>query len=154
MTVRPQHDVFRLDVAVHDSAGVRRGQSIRDLPGDLHGLRDFDRAAIEPRTQRLSLDELGHDERTAVSVSEVVDDQDVRVIERRGRFRFKLKATQPRRIRQGRSQETLQGDRTIEDDVLRAIDLAHSAGAHPRVDAVSADNLADEIVRAVQGHRA
>lgn len=81
MAIGPQHDIFRLDVAVNDPALVSRRQGPRHLRGDRNGLADRDRAAIQTRAQRFAFDELGDDERPAAVVAEIVDDENVRVVE-------------------------------------------------------------------------
>ena len=83
VAVRPQHDVFRLDVAVHDPTRVRSRQCARDLTRDHEGFIDRQRAALEPLPQRLAIDELADDEGSAVHIAEIVDDEDVRMVERR-----------------------------------------------------------------------
>src|SRR5262249_22651886 len=48
--------------------------------------------------QRLALDELGGDEMDGADLTDLVDGDNVRVIERRGRARFPLKAAHPIRV--------------------------------------------------------
>ena len=104
-------------------------------------------AAIEPSPQRLALDELAHDEGARVEVAEVVDDEDVRMIERRGGSRLGVEPAQTIGVGGDLRRQQLQRDRTIELRIVRAIDLAHAAGADPRDDAIAADGAADQLVR-------
>jgi hypothetical protein len=67
VAVWPQHHVFRFDVAVSDPARVRRRQSTRDLARNPHRLTDRHDAAVEPHSQRLTLDKLADDEGRASS---------------------------------------------------------------------------------------
>ena len=81
MAIGPEHDVFRFDVAMNDPPRVRCRQCARHLRGNLDCLHHRYRSALETRAQGFALDELGDDERTAAFVTEIVDDQNVRVIE-------------------------------------------------------------------------
>jgi hypothetical protein len=101
---------------------------------------------IKPRSQRFTLDELGHDERTAVVIAEVMQDQDVGVIERRGSPRFSVEATQSLGIPCHTAREPLQRDGPIQPGIVRAVDLAHASGPDEGVYPVTAHDMADEIV--------
>ena len=50
VAVRPDHHVFRLDVAVDDLRGVRDGERFGDLPRDAE--RALERDALAPRIFR------------------------------------------------------------------------------------------------------
>ena len=84
VAVGADHDVFRLDVAVDDAGGVRRGERAGHLPPDVDRRRERLRA-LDERPQRPPVDELLHDEELAVRrLADLVDGDDVRVVESRG----------------------------------------------------------------------
>ena len=83
----------------------------------------------EPLAQGVSLHELADDERTAVDFAEVVNDQDVRVIDRRCRARFGAETPQAVRIRSDVGGQQLQRDLPVELRVVRPEHFAHAAGA-------------------------
>lgn len=79
--VGPQHHVFRFDIAMHDSAGMGRGQRARYLGRDVDGVPHGDRGAVDPLTEGLPFDELGDDERPTVEITKIVDNQNMRMVE-------------------------------------------------------------------------
>ena len=81
--------------------------------------------------QRLALDELGDDVRTAVDLAEIVDDDDVRVVQARGGSDFLVKPSQAIAITDELRRQELERHGPIEPGVVREIDLAHAARAQP-----------------------
>ena len=53
-----REDVGRLEVAVDDAPFVQRHERVQDLERETVGLVNGERAAIEPRSERLPLEEL------------------------------------------------------------------------------------------------
>ena len=87
------------------------------------------RPPASSRAQRLAFEQLLHDVRRAVVLTDVVDRRDVRVVEDAGGFRLLLEAAQPVRVlREGRRQH-LDRDLASEPRILRPIHLAHAPGA-------------------------
>ena len=82
-----------------DALVVRRGQAARDLHANSTALRTGSGAAVQPLAQRLALEQLRDDVRRAVVRADVVDREDVRMVQRRGRARFLLEAAQPIGVR-------------------------------------------------------
>ena len=81
--VGPAHHVLGLDVAMDEAARV----CSRECCADLHchidrGIDWRHRAATEALADRLAFDELGHDERSAVEIAEIMNDEDVRMVDR------------------------------------------------------------------------
>ena len=74
--VRGDHDVRRLEVAVDDPLGVRRGEAIGDLPGDLQRLADRHGPRAERVPERLAFHPLHRDPRDALGIAHVVDRDD------------------------------------------------------------------------------
>src|SRR6266480_186939 len=86
-----EHDVVRLDVAVHDAAFVRVGQGARHLHQDLPDLRRGERAARgQHGRQRLAAQELHHEIDHAAGLADAIDRDDARVLELGGRLGFPL----------------------------------------------------------------
>ena len=92
--VRQQHHVARLQVAMDDSPRMRAPEPARDLPGDVERLCHRQRSlAGEAGLERLSRIERHCEEHPAVlSLPDVVDRAQVRMIERRGGARFTQEA--------------------------------------------------------------
>jgi hypothetical protein len=78
--IGPQHDVFRLDVAMDDPRVVRRQQCAGDLSRDAARLGCSDRAA-HARPKRLPVDHLRRDVVMVAGGPDVIDDRDIRMIE-------------------------------------------------------------------------
>jgi hypothetical protein len=126
---------------VNDPRGVRGGEPLGNL------LRQLDRAAMRNRprpqlvAQRPAFYPL-HGEVGGVALSaDVVDGQDVRVVERRRGPRFLLEALDAVHRREAGC-ENLDGDRALQPEVVRAVDLTHPALADLLEDAIRSDVLA------------
>jgi hypothetical protein len=137
-----EHDVLRLEVAVHHAFGVRRGKSFGDLPGDRARVANRERPIGERLSQRAALDPLHRDPGDAVFLADVVDGHDRRVIERRGRSCLELEAAPQRRIADPLRRDHLQRDLASQPRVAAAIDFAHSADADQPLDAVRTEAVA------------
>ena len=83
---------------MHDARGVRLGKTLRGLMRDVGQLPDRQAARAEQRAQGLALHPFHRDERHAGLVADVVDGQDVRMVQRRGRLCFLLEAAEAIRI--------------------------------------------------------
>ncbi len=142
-----QEDVLGLDVAVNDALGVRGGEAVGDLAGDLGRALGGNRSGIQPLRQRLALQQLCHGERDAPVRARVVDGEDARVIQGRNRVRFVLEAAQAVLVVCRRVVEHLERDFPAETAVARAIDLSHSSLPEGREDLVRA-----ELFACGQGH--
>ena len=135
------HDVSRLDVAVHDAVSVRLLESVGNFGGDAHDLADRHRAALQPIAQRLPFDVLHGDEgRAVVGFARLVDDGHIRMREFGGRDRFTNEA--PLRLRLC-AREDLQRDVSLQRRILGQVHLPHPA--HPKWsnDAIPPDGIRD-----------
>src|SRR6202023_1450217 len=94
VTVRSQHHVLGFDVAMYEAAGVGGRERGRYLQRDLHGLADRQCSSFKTLAHGLALDVLGDHERPSVQLAEVVNDENVRMIERGGGARLGVKAVQ------------------------------------------------------------
>jgi hypothetical protein len=80
MSARGHENVCRLDVAVHDSFGMRRIQRVRDFNSQLHHLFQRQRLARDALFQRLAFQKFHGNELLAVLLADVVNRADVRMI--------------------------------------------------------------------------
>src|SRR5712691_5532897 len=74
-----EDDVGGFQVAVHDAARMRSGDTRSKLPGDVEKLGRFERPPAETLCERLPLAVLHDQERNAVAFADFVDRGDVRV---------------------------------------------------------------------------
>src|SRR4029078_11308619 len=89
--------------------------------------------------QRLALEQLRDDEADAVFSADVEDDEDVRVVERRGGTRLLLEAAPPIRLERRVGREHFHRDVAIEPGVARTVHRAHAARANRCQDFVRTD---------------
>ena len=139
VAVAAQHDVVRLDVAVHEADRFGGRQRRRDLDGDVEDLREWRFAAAHALAQRHAVDVFGGDEVTVADAPDVVDGEDVRMIERRRRARLVLEPFAQIVVVAHRVREHFQRDRAMQLRIVREIDLSHPAGADERADFVAAE---------------
>ena len=110
-----------------------------------------ERPRCETLPQGLTLHQFGHHERPAVDLTEIVDHQDVRMIERRRGADFAVKAAEPLGVAGEPRRQQFECHRPVEPRVMSPIDLAHAAGPNPCLDAIRADDSADDVIgRGVQ----
>ena len=81
MAALGDENVGGLDVAMHDSSGVRRVQSIGHLDSERQDQLGFHRSAGDMLLQRQAIQKLHGDERIAVLVVNFVDRADIRMIQ-------------------------------------------------------------------------
>jgi hypothetical protein len=81
--VRPQLDVGRLQITVHDATLVCRFERVRDLSCDRDGVVDCNRSGRDAVGQRRALDQLEDQRMHSVGCLQPVDGGDVGVIHRR-----------------------------------------------------------------------
>jgi hypothetical protein len=135
--VAGDHDVRRLDVTVDDSGGMRFGQSVGDLRRKANDAVDRHRTVGDDVAQRPPVDELHRDVRRAVLLGNVVNRDDVRVVERRGRACLTLEACESTGVAGELRRKHFDGDVTPQLHMARAMYLAHA----PRTD------RAEDLVR-------
>jgi len=136
------------EIAVIDLPGERSGRlanHIRawtSLPVGVVTLSERfggrERTAGKPVGERLSLDELHHQEMTAVVLVHAVEGADVRVVQRSQRLGFALEASNAIDVGRDGLRQHLDSDIAPEFRVAGAIHLAHSAGTDRDVDDIGA----------------
>jgi len=161
--------VVGFEVAVQQADRVRRHQAARRLVKHLEDLAPRPRPALQPRRQRVALDELhrdvdvlavrprGGDARTCAGrrgSPDVVDRDDVRVVELGDRLGLALQArARLFRVRAEVRAQHLERDLAIELGIVRREHVAHAAGAERRQHEVAADAIADRQRRQAAGLR-
>ncbi len=126
-TLRVQHQVARLDVAVDDALAVRGGQPGGGLagdPGDLLGVDAF--LGGQQVSEALPLDQLHHEEEPVLPRPEVEHGHQMRMAQPGGGLRLQPEAGGRRGVRLI-TQQQLHGHGTAQDLVRGAPHLAHAA---------------------------
>ena len=141
-----EHDVGRLDVAVHDALLVAVGQRGEHAVGDLHrALGHQPVAGGEQLAQRRALDVLHHDvgHRVAVELvlAGVVDGDDRRVVQRGGGLGLAAEPGLERRVAGQVRAQHLDGDGASQPGVMAEVDLGHAPASEQLADLVSTAQL-------------
>lgn len=134
-SVRREHHVVRLDVAMRHAGRVRGRERLGDLRSDLCDLSNG-----KLRTaQRDAVDELRDDIGEVSVCPDVEDRHDVRMIQRGNVSRFLLETGEARRIRGEIWRQDLERDVASEPRVTRPIQFAHSAAPERGDELIDAD---------------
>jgi len=148
------HDVVGLEVAVEDPRLVRGREAGTRLEEHIEDLAPRTRSRSQPGVERLAFDELHHEVDAVFVEADFVRDDDVRVRDASHGPRFLHEPQRRRawlaRIAQSGAQE-LDGDRTVELRIVRAIDLAHGAFADEPENDEPADERAGPDVEGRRG---
>ena len=133
------HDVLRLEVTMHDAAGMSCGYAVEHRLEPLRNQRRHHRAVPFQRdAQRVSLHTLHHDVRTfAFQRSDVMHGDDVRMAETRRCARFTPEAAQRTRLTERTTQHDLRRDHTIELQIVGFVHRTHAAAADEPVQPVA-----------------
>ena len=134
-----QHDVARLQVAMHDPVPVGARERVTDFDPDFQGLLERDGALLQATAQRLALEVLHHQEVDLVLVTDVEQRADPRMIQCGNMAGLAFEAQTEFGADGHAAPDHLDRHRAIEAGVVRPIDLAHAATADQRHDFVSAE---------------
>ena len=148
------HDVRRLDVAVHDPVAVAEVQGAAHLGDDLHGApRRQPSLGLEDVAQRPALDVLHHDVRhlgvavrATVVLAGVVDRHDRRVVQAGRGLRLATEPVQERRVAREVGAQHLDRDIAAETHVAPAMHLGHAAVADELAELVPAPDQSRGVV--------
>ena len=134
------HQVGRLEIAMHDAAAVRVAERVEHLHAEVRGLRRRQRPEpIRQLVERLAADELHHHQQLVVLLMmQLVNRRDAGVIEPRKRHGFAAEPLQHVGVGQI-GIEDLDRDFTVERLVDRLVDGAHAAATELVDDAVFTD---------------
>ena len=138
-------DIGRLQIAMDDPFLVRGLERIADLARDGQRVRGPEASGLNDRVERLALHQLHHERRDPLGLFEAVDLRDVGMIERREQTRFALEPREAIGAAGECARQDFDRDVAPELRVARAIDLAHAAGADPRLDLVDAQTASCEV---------
>ena len=117
LALRSQHDIFRLDVAVHDTVSVRRHQGLRALHRNPEKLFQAHRL-LDALTQVLSFNKLHDQKNLALFLDHVMNSRDMRIVETGRAFGLFLEAATIEGIRAQNRREPLEGDGALQASVL------------------------------------
>ena len=111
-----------------DAVAVCAIEGIGDLGRVVDDFVSRERPARQPRGQRFALEELHDQEGDAVLFAEVVQDADVRVVQRPDDAGFAIEALAQLRVGRELRGQDLDRDLTIEAGVDGAVHMAHASG--------------------------
>ena len=138
MLVRVEEHVRGFHVAVDEALCVCRIERARNLPADRERAGGFERGLRrEQRFEVGSLDEPHRQEETAVDVPGVVDRNDVRMLERHRELRLTGEALVEALVQRELGRDELERNRSLQTQVVRAIDDPHPAPADDLLDPVA-----------------
>ena len=140
-TAPGDEQVRRLEVAVDDALAMRGVERVGDVLAVAQHLVQRDRAARDPRLQRLALQQLHHHELLAGVLADVVQRADVRMIERRDGARLAEEALHRLRLATRFLGQELDRDLAAQPQVLGGVDHAHAAAAERLLDSIVRDLL-------------
>ncbi len=130
LPLRRDEHVARLHVAVHDTVRVRERQGVGDLGRETRGIgRREPTVGVDHLAQGLAGHVLHHDVGRAVLLAPVVDGDDVRMVEARGRLRLAAEALDAVGVGRVRRCQDLDRDASIEQSVVREEHVGHAAVA-------------------------
>ena len=138
VAARVQHDVAGLEIAMQDSLFVRRRQPRAQFAGDLDTL--VGGKAADPANQRrqiLPVHVFHRKEHLAFDLAEIVNAADVGMRNLARDANFVAEARQSGFIAGDALGQKLERDWLLERQVVGAVDLAHSAFAEQRDDAIA-----------------
>src|SRR6202795_4408875 len=127
VSIRSEHHVLRLDVAVHYARLVRRRKSARYLNCNVQCFGQGQRCPLQRLPQSLAVHELSSDELPPVYFTQFVNGQNVRMIQGRRRLRLLLKASQAVLVSGVISGQELESYLATKHFVLRKVDFSHSS---------------------------
>ena len=138
VAVGRDHDVVRLEVAVDDAGLVRAGQGVADLDQDVEHRAEV-AVAGDAVAQGFPGHEFHGDVVALLVAPELVDVEDVRMVERRGRLCLALESRDGAAILREIFRQDLDGHVALQARVVGTINLAHAARADPGGDLVDAE---------------
>ena len=136
-------DIGRLDVAVHNSAGVGGIERVGDLDSQIEQLFNLERTALDLVFEGYAVQILHGDEGLPVLLADVVNGADIGMVQGRGRLRFALEAAEGLRIFGYIFGKELQRDEAVQSRVFGLVNHTHAAATEHLNDSVVGNGLAD-----------
>ena len=119
---------------MHDPFGVGRGQPVAHVRGDAHGVIHRQAAALVQQPAQAAARQVFHHHVDVVSAGlQRIDGDDVGVIQAARRAGFLEKTLEGDRVSLRGGGQFLDGDRAVEEGVLRQVDRPEGALAESRV---------------------
>ena len=100
VSILPDQDVVRLNIAMHDARGVGGRQTVGHSHQHLHDLPPGAFFRAGPILQRAAINELSDQILAAIKIASVMNGENMRMIERRHRLRLALEAALSGRVGQ------------------------------------------------------
>jgi len=147
---RSEHDVFRLNVAVHNSLLVRGAKSLGALGGNLKKFSQGHRPGETP-PQGFSLHELHYQESFAVVFDYVVERGHMRICKAGNPLSLLLEAAPATRVVAQAGSQALERDGAFQFCIFRAVNFAHPAFTQAVGDQESTCNDSGERVGRIRG---
>ncbi len=126
--IRPEHEVLRLDVAMHYALLVRGCQGRRDLLSD-HGHLPPGQHGTAESVQRFTFHQFHGDREAGAGIDDFMDRHDIGVIQGRCRLGFPNESFHRRGVVNGPGKQEFQGHLPAQVRVPAGINLAHAAAA-------------------------
>jgi hypothetical protein len=147
-SLRRHEDVARLHIPVHQTPLVRRIQGIGDLLDDRQRTVGREQALLLQHAPEIDpLDVAHRDEQAPVVLARLVDRDDSRVVDRRGKARLAQEPLAEARVLRELGCQQLQGHLAAENEILGQVDDTHAAPPEQRLDPVTGDLAAPAEVR-------
>jgi hypothetical protein len=124
---------------MHDTGTVRAIQGVRNLGTDPKHLARWKRPFRDSASKRLTLDQLHHEVVRVAFLPDVVEDTDVRMVQRGDGFRLAAKACALFGGDGAALRQDLDRYLTTQSRIAGAIHLAHAAGAEGRDNLIGAE---------------
>ncbi len=140
-----EHDVGGLQIAVHDLLLVRSRQARRHLRRDLEHAAHQHPLAGQRVAHLLAANQLHRDVGAPVDLADLVNDRDVRMLERGGGLRLLDEAPTPIGVVRQIVGQDLERDIAIQPRVGGAVDNAHAAAADLFSDTVVPEEASGDI---------
>ena len=136
---------------MNDAAMVRRAERVENLHADLRHAPLGHRPLLDERRQRRALDQLHDDEGRPVSLVDVVDRADARMVQRRGKARFAPEALERIVIGEQLRRKKLERHFTAEQQILGAINDTHAPAAELAQHAIVRDRPPEHCESSTDG---
>ena len=140
--VATHHDVLGFEIPVHNPGRVRPRKPVGHLRRNRQQALHGQRALVQEVPKRFPLDQLHRDVGAGFRLADVVDDDDVRMVQRRGRTCLLFESPQAVGVGGDRIGQHLDRDLSAQPRVPRPIDFSHPTRAERAEDLVGAESHA------------